>query len=101
MKVRPLWDNVLVERDAAPEESDGGIIIPDQAQSKPERGTVLAIGEGRRNTKTGERIPLPEIKAGDRVVFSSLSGDDFALGGRELTFIPATQILAVEDSDGV
>lgn len=99
MKIRPLWDQVLVERDGADSMSEGGIIIPDSAQERPERGTVLAVGEGRRNEKTGERIPVDYVKAGDRIVFSSMSGIDFEIAGRELTFLRAVEVLAVEDED--
>ena len=96
MKIRPLWDNVVVERDVADTMSEGGIILPDSAQEKPERGTVLAVGEGRRN-EHGDRVPIDEIKAGDYVVFSSMSGNDFDFGDRRLCFIRAVDILAVED----
>ena len=68
MKVTPLHDRIVVARIEAEEKTAGGIIIPDTAKEKPQEGRIIAVGPGKRD-KDGKRIP-PELKAGDRVLFT-------------------------------
>jgi chaperonin GroES len=76
MNLKPLNDRIIVRREASNDKSAGGIIIPDTAKQKPQRGTILAVGPGKLNKKTGERIPL-DLKVGDVVLFTSWAGDEF------------------------
>ena len=74
MKVRPLYDRILVRRVAEEEKTKGGIIIPDSAKEKPSEGEVVAVGSGKVNEK-GELRKL-EVKAGDRILFGKYSGNE-------------------------
>ena len=75
MKVKPLGDRVIVRRFEAEEKSTGGILLPDTAKNKPQRGTVLAVGSGKM-LKDGSRRAL-QVKKGDKVLFTSWAGDEF------------------------
>lgn len=76
MDLQPIGDRIIVRREASDAKSAGGIILPDAAQKKPQRGTILAVGPGKINKKTGTRTPL-QLKAGDKVLFTSWAGDEF------------------------
>ena len=93
---RPLGDNVLVRRDEADDRTDSGIYIPEASKDKPKSGVVEAVGEGRINTDTGERIPL-SVKKGDRVIFTSYSGSEVKLEDQELLIMGESEILAIVD----
>ena len=93
--LRPLADRVLVERDEADERTAGGIVLPDKAKEKINRGKVVAVGEGMLDDK-GERVPL-QVKRGDHVLFSKYSGDEFKLEDDEWLLIREGDILAVID----
>ena len=93
IKLQPLGDRVVVEREEAETVTAGGIVLPDTAKDKPTRGKVLSVGEGRLQ-KDGKRVPL-QVKAGDRVLFTSYAGDTFKLGTRELLLMHEEDILAV------
>jgi chaperonin GroES len=75
MKVKPLGDRIVVRREAAEEASAGGIVLPDNAKNKPQRGTILAVGPGKL-LKDGSRRGL-QVKEGDKVLFTSWAGDEF------------------------
>jgi chaperonin GroES len=75
MKVRPLGDRLVVRRSQAEETTAGGIVLPDSAKNKPQKGEVLAVGPGRL-LKNGTRQPL-QVKAGDVVYFTTWAGDEF------------------------
>ena len=75
MKLKPLGDRLIVRRTEAADKSTGGIIIPDAAKQKPQRGTVLAVGPGKM-MKDGSRRPL-QVREGDRVLFTAWAGDEF------------------------
>lgn len=96
MKVKPLGDRVVVRRASAEEKSAGGILLPDTAKDKPQRGTVMAVGDGRL-LKDGSRRPL-QVKEGDSVLFTSWAGDEFK-GGKEgdILLMREEDILAVLD----
>ena len=76
MNLKPLNDRIIIRREASNDKSAGGIIIPEAAKQKPQRGTILAVGPGKLNKKTGARIPL-DLKVGDVVLFTSWAGDEF------------------------
>ncbi len=93
MKIRPLNDRILVKRLEGEEKTKGGIIIPDTAKEKPAEGMVVAVGHGKLNDK-GERI-APEIKAGDRVLFSKYGGTEVKIDGEEHLIMREDDILGV------
>jgi chaperonin GroES len=75
MKLKPIGDRIIVERFEAEEKTAGGILLPDNAQNKPQKGKVLAVGPGKV-LKDGKRRPL-QVKEGDTVLFTSWAGDEF------------------------
>ena len=93
LKLQPLGDRVLVEREESEERTAGGIVLPDKARDKSKRGKVLSVGNGKLN-KDGKRIP-PTVKAGDRVLFSGYSGEEIKFDGREVLLIREDDILAI------
>jgi len=93
LKIQPLGDRVLVEREESEEVTPGGIVLPDTAKDKPTRGKVISVGEGRL-LKDGTRRQL-QVKPGDRVLFSSYAGEPFKLGDREVLLMHEEDILAV------
>lgn len=74
MGLKPIADRIVVRREAAEEKTAGGILLPDTAKNKPQRGTVLAVGPGKLNDD-GTRAPM-QLKAGDKVLFTSWAGDE-------------------------
>jgi chaperonin GroES len=93
LNVRPLHDRILVRRMAEEEKTAGGIIIPDTAKEKPQRGEVVATGKGRI-MEDGKVLPL-EVKAGDKVLFSKYSGTELKLDGIEYLMIREEDVLGV------
>ncbi len=75
MKVKPLGDRIVIRRFEAEEKTAGGIVLPDTAKNKPQKGKVLAIGPGKM-VKDGTRRPL-QVKEGDTVIFTNWAGDEF------------------------
>jgi chaperonin GroES len=94
MAVRPLHDRVLVKRaEEVEQKSSAGIIIPDTAKEKPQRGTVIAVGDGKKD-ENGKRIPL-DVKVGDEVLFGKYSGTEVKIDGEEYLIMHETDILGV------
>ncbi|MFZ1932802.1 MAG: co-chaperone GroES [Thermoguttaceae bacterium] len=93
IKLQPLGDRVVVEREEAETVTAGGIVLPDTAKDKPARGRIISVGDGRL-LDSGARSPL-QVKVGNRVLFSSYAGDTFKLGTRELLLMHEEDILAV------
>jgi len=93
LKLQPLGDRVVVEREASEEKTAGGIVLPDTAKDKPARGHVVSVGPGRI-LNDGSRNEL-QVKVGDRVIFSSYSGESFKVDNRELLLMREDEILAV------
>lgn len=91
--VRPLHDRILVRRMAEEEKTAGGIIIPDSAKEKPQRGEIVAAGNGRV-TEDGKSLPL-EVKVGDRVLFGKYSGTELKLNGEEYLMMKEEDILGI------
>ena len=92
-KIRPLYNNVLVERIEAQTKTAGGIIIPDSAQEKPTEGIVIAVGKGTRDD-SGKLVPL-DIKIGDKVLFEKWGATEVKLDSKELLILSESKILAV------
>ncbi len=93
MALRPLHDRVLVKRVEETESVVGGIIIPDTAKEKPQRGEVVAVGNGKL-LENGKRAPV-EVKAGDKILFGKYSGSEAKIGGVEYLILREDEILAV------
>ena len=93
LNMRPLHDRILVKRIDEDETTEGGIIIPDTAKQKPQRGEVVATGNGRV-TEDGKTLPL-EVKTGDKVLFSKYAGTDLKLGGEEFLMINEGDVLGI------
>jgi chaperonin GroES len=92
-KLQPLADRVVVKPAGREETTASGIVLPDTAKEKPQRGTVIAAGKGRRDDD-GDRIEL-DVKVGDEVLFAKYAGTEFKLDGEELLIIAEKDILAV------
>jgi chaperonin GroES len=93
MKVRPLHDRILVKREEETEEKVGGIIIPDSAKEKPQRGKVVSAGNGKVN-EDGKRTPL-DVKSGDRILFGKYSGSEVKIDGDEYLILREEDVLAI------
>lgn len=92
IKLQPLGDRIVVERDSREDVTAGGIVLPDSAKDKPARGRVLAVGEGKL-LADGKRSTL-QLKVGDRVIFSSYAGDEFKVDGEEYLLLREDDVLA-------
>lgn len=93
MKIRPLQDRVIVKRLEEEQKTAGGIIIPDTAKEKPQKGEIIAAGPGKRN-EDGKIQPL-DIKAGDKVLFSKYAGTEIKVEGEELLIMREDDIMGV------
>ena len=93
MKFRPLGDRVVVRRVQEDQKTPGGIIIPDTAQEKPQEGEVVAVGPGALD-EHGKRV-VPEVKAGDFVLFGKWSGTEVKLDGQELLIMKESDIMGI------
>jgi chaperonin GroES len=92
VKLRPLDDRVVVEPSEAEEVTAGGIVLPDTAKTKPQRGTVVWTGPGKL-LDSGQRGAL-SVKVGDEVIFGKYSGTDIELDGRDVKILRESDILA-------
>ena len=92
--IRPLEDRILVRPEEGEETTVSGIVIPDTAKEKPQEGTVLAVGPGKRSENSGEIIPV-DVKEGDRVMYSKYGGTEIKVDGEELLILSARDVLAV------
>ena len=93
IKLQPLGDRVVIEREESEETTVGGIVLPDAAKDKPARGKVVAVGDGRL-LDDGSRSQL-QVKPGDRVIFSSYAGETILIGEEEVMLMQEDHILAV------
>jgi chaperonin GroES len=99
MDIRPLHNRVIVKRLVEDgEQKIGGIIIPDSAKEKPQKGKVIAAGDGKVN-EDGKRIPL-DIKAGDLVLFGKYTSQEVKIDGEEYLIMLEDEVLAVIDDAG-
>jgi chaperonin GroES len=93
MKLRPLGDKVIVKRLEAEEKTKGGIILPDTAKEKPKEGKIMATGRGR--VVEGGKLIEPQVKVGDRVIFSSYAGTEVKVEGEEYLIMSEEDIQAI------
>jgi chaperonin GroES len=93
MNLKPLGDKVIVEVLGDKDKTSGGIILPDNAQEKPQEAKVLAVGSGKV-LKNGKVVP-PEMKTGDKVLFGKYSGNEVKVEGKDLLIIQQDDVLAV------
>ena len=93
MKIRPLHDRILVEREEEKEVKKGGIIIPDTAKEKPQEGKVIAVGNGKI-LENGTKLEL-DVKAGDKILFGKYSGTEIKIDGEEFLILREDEVLAV------
>ncbi len=93
LKLRPLYDRIVVKRLDAKEQVRGGIIIPDTAKEKPQEADVIAVGEGKFDDN-GKRIKL-DVKKGDKVLIGKYSGTDIKLEDVEYTILREDEVLAI------
>lgn len=93
MKVRPLADRLLVKRIEEEEIKKGGIIIPDTAKEKPQKGEVVAVGPGRVDDK-GKRVGL-EVKKGDKIIFSKYAGTEIKIEDEEYLIMREDDVLGI------
>jgi chaperonin GroES len=97
MKLTPIGDRIVVQRQEAEEKTTGGIILPDTAKNKPQRGKVLAVGPGKM-LKNGERRPL-QLKVGDSILFTTWAGDEYKerSSNKDILLMREEDVLAVID----
>ena len=93
MKIRPLADKVLVERVEAESTTAGGIVLPDTAKEKPQRGKIVSVGEGKL-LDDGTRQDV-QVKKGDLVLFTSYAGTEIKIDGKEYLIMDESDIMAV------
>ena len=96
MKVRPLHDRLIIQRLEEGEQTIGGIIVPDSAKEKPQRGKVFAVGQGKVRDD-GSRQP-PDVKDGDTILFGKYSGQEIKIDGEEYLIMREDEVLAIIDS---
>ena len=92
LKLRPLDDRVVVEPKEAEERTAGGIVLPDTAKEKPQRGTVVSVGPGKL-LDSGERGKL-SVNIGDEVIYGKYSGTEIEVNGRDVKILRESDILA-------
>ncbi len=93
MKIRPLYDRLLVKRVEPKEQVRGGIIIPDTAKEKPMEATVEAVGDGKFDD-SGKRIPL-DVKKGDRILIGKYAGTEIKIDEQEFLILREDEVLAI------
>ena len=92
--IKPLEDRIVVQASEAETTTASGLVIPDTAKEKPQEGTVIAVGPGKRSDQSGEIIPV-DVKEGDRVIYSKYGGTDVTVGGEDLLILSARNVLAI------
>lgn len=93
MAIQPLHDRIVVEAAAKEQTTAGGIILPDTAQEKPQRGTVLAVGPGKR-LDSGQLAPI-DVKTGETVLYGKYSGTEVTVDGKDYVILRAEDVLGV------
>ncbi|MHC5061663.1 MAG: co-chaperone GroES [Planctomycetota bacterium] len=93
MKIRPLGDKVIVQRMEAEEVTAGGIVLPESAKEKPQRGKIISVGEGKL-LKDGGRGKM-QVKKGDQVLFTSYAGTEVKMGAKEYMIMEESDIMAI------
>ena len=93
MNVKPMEDRILLKPMDAEEKTKGGIIIPDNAKEKPQKGEVVAVGPGKVNDK-GQRVDM-SLKKGDKVLYGKYSGTEITIDGTDYLIVRESDVLAV------
>jgi len=93
MKLKPLGDRLIVQAIEEDETTASGIVLPDTAKEKPQRGKVLAVGEGKVSEESGNRIPL-DVSEGDEVLYSKYGGTEINVEGDDLLVLRESDVLA-------
>ncbi|MBI5657215.1 MAG: co-chaperone GroES [Geobacter sp.] len=93
MKLRPLQDRIIVKRLEEESKTAGGIFIPETAKEKPQKGEVVAVGNGKK-TEDGKIIPI-DVKAGDKVLFGKYAGTEIKVEGEEFLIMREDDILGI------
>ena len=93
MKIRPIGDRIVIKVIEDTAQTEGGIFIPDSAKEKPQKGEVVAVGEGKTNDK-GEKEPM-EVKVGDVVLYAKYAGTDVKMDGVEYKILSIKDALAI------
>ena len=96
MKVRPLHDRLIIQRIEEGEQRVGGIIVPDSAKEKPQRGKVFAVGQGKVRDDGSRQ--QPDVKDGDTILFGKYSGQEIKIEGEEYLILREDEVLAIIDS---
>jgi chaperonin GroES len=97
MKIRPLYDRLVVKRvESETEKTHGGLYIPDSAKEKPQEGEVVSVGKGKR-LEDGKVVPL-DVQAGDRILFGKYSGSEIKLDGEEYLIMREDEVLGILDA---
>jgi chaperonin GroES len=93
MKLKPLGDRLIVRAIEEEETTASGIVLPDTAKEKPQKGKVLAVGDGKVNDDTGKRTPL-DVAEGDEVLYSKYGGTEIKVDGEDLLVLRESDVLA-------
>jgi chaperonin GroES len=93
LNLRPLGDRVVIEPSEGDEQTAGGILLPETAKEKPQQGTIVAVGPGRRD-EDGKLIPM-DVGMDDKVLYAKYSGTEIKLDGKKLLIVKESDILAV------
>jgi chaperonin GroES len=94
MALKPLDDRIVVKPNEAEERTASGLVIPDTAKEKPQQGTVLAVGPGKRSEQTGDIIPLG-IEVGQTVVYSKYGGTEITIDGQDVLILNSRDVLGI------
>jgi len=99
MKIRPLYDRIVVKRIEEKEQMQGGLYIPDSAKEKPQEGEVVSVGKGKR-MEDGKLVAL-DVSVGDRILFGKYSGSDIKIDGEEYLIMREDEVLGILDAQPV
>ena len=97
MKLKPLHDRLIVQAIEEELTTASGLVLPDTAKEKPQKGKVLAVGDGKINEDTGKRTPL-DVKEGDEVLYSKYGGTEIKIDGEDLLVLRESDVLALVES---
>ena len=97
MKLKPLGDRLIVQAIEEEQTTASGIVLPDTAKEKPQKGKILAVGDGKINEDTGKRTPL-DVKEGDEVLYSKYGGTEIKIDGEDLLVLRESDVLARVES---
>ena len=94
MNIKPLGDKIIVQRAEAQQQTESGIYLPESAKDKPKEGKIVAVGDGRLNHETGDRIPF-SVEEGDHVLFTSYAGTEIKIDNSDYLIMTEEDILGI------